>query len=413
MPASYVAQGGTFKKIKTMHRYSTSQGWRKVKAAWIYTAGAWAKVFTSGATVAKGANCVLLLHGEDFTDDSWTPKTGITTAGSTTIEADCKFGEGSMRFAGTGSSVRVPYSNDFLFGTGDFTIDFWLKRNGSQANGGGPFTTGPAGLGYTKMFWSTNRLQVEVGSVGLAPVTATTVPDLTWTHVALVRSGTTLRLFLNGTVATFGSISAGVSAGATGFWLGSADIGGTAGLNGWIDEFRIQKGVAQWTAAFVPPLYPYGEEDVAPDPVSFRYVNWYITETATTLIAAAQASEFRMLLNGTPVATTPTVTQFGGFSGSSAEDFTKLATGILTDKWCDTGFNARGFANLIFDYGSPISFNGYQYATANDEVGRDPRDWLLQGSNDGINWTLLHAVSGYSSTSSRQTWNPPVAIPLE
>jgi len=73
-----------------------------------------------------------------------------------------------------------------------------------------------------------------------------------WNHVAVSRSGTSLKMFFNGTsVATatnstsFGSASSGVFVGAY--------YDGTYPLNGYIDDLRITKGYARYTANFTAP----------------------------------------------------------------------------------------------------------------------------------------------------------------
>jgi hypothetical protein len=74
----------------------------------------------------------------------------------------------------------------------------------------------------------------------------------TWAHVALTRSGTSMRLFING-VQVGGTYSS-----AANFSDGLCVIGkeSTSAINwfsGYMDEFRVTKGVARYTSAFTPP----------------------------------------------------------------------------------------------------------------------------------------------------------------
>jgi hypothetical protein len=89
---------------------------------------------------------------------------------------------------------------------------------------------------------------------------ATAVAQNVWTHVALVRSGTTLNFFINGalvsSVTCAGTIPDRAARFAVG-GLGNYETGGTGGVNGerwlgYLDEFRLTKGVARYSGAFTP-----------------------------------------------------------------------------------------------------------------------------------------------------------------
>ena len=50
----------------------------------------------------------------------------------------------------------------------------------------------------------------------------------------------------------------------------------------------------------------------------------------------------------------------------------------------------------------PVKITGYAWSVADDYPERDPATWRLQGSNDGQNWTDIHAVRGFNATGARQ-----------
>lgn len=72
----------------------------------------------------------------------------------------------------------------------------------------------------------------------------------TWSHIAYTRVGQTYRLFLNGALVGSGTFQYGISAGRY------IEIGGKAGngATGYVDDFRVTKGIARYTANFTPPL---------------------------------------------------------------------------------------------------------------------------------------------------------------
>jgi hypothetical protein len=224
----------------------------------------------------------LLLHcdGADasttFTDSEITPKT-VTANGNAQIDtAQSKFGGASALFDGTGDYLSLANSADWDMGTGDFTIDFWIRRNGSQGvqtgiwgpatnagtGWGVNFGDTGAGLGTTNgivLFTRTGGGNtVRCNSAGVI------ISDATWTHIAVVRSGNTATIYYDG--------AAVQSASVTGITFDSAGTGAVIGrrltddnaqyFNGWIDEFRVSKGVARWTANFTPPTSAYSLDGV-------------------------------------------------------------------------------------------------------------------------------------------------------
>lgn len=99
-----------------------------------------------------------------------------------------------------------------------------------------------------------------------------------------------------------------------------------------------------------------------------------------------------------------TVTNPGG-NNPVGEEPSKLVDGNLTTKALDLNFVSNGnVTNFIFQFTSAKAFNGYRWATANDEEGRDPKSWTIAGSNNGTTWTTLHTVSGFSTTVTRNTY---------
>ncbi len=61
-----------------------------------------------------------------------------------------------------------------------------------------------------------------------------------------------------------------------------------------------------------------------------------------------------------------------------------LVDGNLSTKWLDLNN-----APVVFDFGTPTTIDFYRFTTANDIPDRDPMRWSLEGSDDGIEWTLI------------------------
>jgi hypothetical protein len=163
-----------------------------------------------------------------------------------------KFGTASLSLDGDGDYAFVQSNNDFAFGTGDFTVEGWVYRSvsGSQRNIFDFRTTSPQSVPLVGVssaglpFYNVDGSSVIVGAVA-APVGE-------WFHLAASRQGTETRLFLNG-----------VQAGSTftdntDYQPAPLHIGarwdGTIALNGFIDDVRVIKGTAVYTANFTPPI---------------------------------------------------------------------------------------------------------------------------------------------------------------
>lgn len=140
---------------------------------------------------------------------------------------------------------------------------------------------------------------------------------------------------------------------------------------------------------------------------SYTYYRWQITEAKTTPPVAncVQASEFRFTLNGADQSMTGVSVTNPGGNNPIGEEPPKLIDNNLNTKGLDLNFVSNGYVtNFIFQFPSAVGFNGYRWATANDEESRDPKSWTVAGSTNGSTWTTLHTVNGFTATTARFTW---------
>lgn len=212
------------------------------------------------------ADEVLLLHmdgpdnGVTFIDE-----TGkiVSTAGNVcTKTGQKKFGTASAYFDGTGDYLTIGSSTDFAFGTGDFTIDGWIYPTIVNENSGGIFSSMLTGYSGYGLMLRVSGLTIQ-SFTGAGAGVYITLPPYTlpsansWYHIAIVRFGNTLYLYVNGIMRS--SISClGMNLTNTGAVIGSSYVDiNTYIFTGYIDELRVSKGIAQWTANFTPPIAPY------------------------------------------------------------------------------------------------------------------------------------------------------------
>lgn len=216
----------------------------------------------------------LLLHGNGtngsttITDSSPTPKT-VTAVGNAQIStAQSKFGGASLLFDGNGDYLNIPDSIDWNL-PGDFTVEAWVYLTAYSASylgafgativsqyfsnaGQGPDQGWQLRINGTASSYTT--INVYTGRTDLN--FATTVSLNAWTHVAVTRSGSSIRAFVNGTQAgsTITNSDPFTESTTRQLWIGGLnDPTYRFWLSGYIDDLRITKGVARYTTNFTPP----------------------------------------------------------------------------------------------------------------------------------------------------------------
>lgn len=203
----------------------------------------------------------------DFTNagifDS-TKKNNLITAGDAKVSnAVVKYGSGAMYFDGAGDVLYVPHSNNLIFGSSDFTIEFWVYHTNISGTYRTIFskrpTTSAAG-GYKGIvidLYNGNyniNITFNGSTWAINPGNITPAVLNTWEHIALVRSGSTFTFYKNGvnlyTTTNSGTIFDDTVSRVT---IGADSESTTYYMNGYLDDLRITKGVARYTSNFTPP----------------------------------------------------------------------------------------------------------------------------------------------------------------
>jgi hypothetical protein len=198
------------------------------------------------APLSPITNTTLLLKGANAGIYDRFFKTDVETQGSSAVSTSIK--KFNASYFMNGGSGLTSNANAFAFGTGDFTMEAWIYPT-ATAYSAGTFIliSSPAGgvvWGYQ------NATTFGLASNGGAwLVTTTTLPTLnTWSHVAVTRSGTSIRLFLNGTLLATATSAISYPPAIT--YIGHPTTAYT--FPGYIEDLRITKGTARYTATFTP-----------------------------------------------------------------------------------------------------------------------------------------------------------------
>jgi hypothetical protein len=189
----------------------------------------------------------------------------LAVAGNTQIStAQNKFGGSSAYFDGTGDYLRLGSAGDFAFGSDNWTVEGWIRPTNNLSGYKVLYNHNDNG---TDRSWFTIQLEnATLKSWGTTSTGSWSVySDLsfgslsvdTWYHFALVRDGSTMRAFLNGTQIN--------TASCTGWVIPAQTAGATLSAvpasywYGWMDEIRISN-TARYTAAFTPSTTAFTQD---------------------------------------------------------------------------------------------------------------------------------------------------------
>jgi hypothetical protein len=181
----------------------------------------------------------------------------LETVGNAQVSTSVKkYGTGSLAFDGNGDSLLTPSNVAISAWFGNFTVECWIYLNNISSNGAVVWTNSTSvSDGMTSTYIKTDG-SINTGRVGVNEFSSSTgvLTTSTWYHFALVRNGSSVVMYINGNSVATGSTSnletSTIKPITLGRWYQTAQADY---LNGYIDDFRITKGLARYTANFTPP----------------------------------------------------------------------------------------------------------------------------------------------------------------
>lgn len=211
----------------------------------------------------------LLIHfnGADgataYTTEDTATRT-VTFGGTAQLDtAQKEFGASSLLLDGDSDYVTVPDSADWTFLTGDFTIEKWVRFVDKTADQ----------ILIGQMADANNRWQLYIreggklafyaiiGSAVKAEYVTNAILSINndeWHHLAVVRTTTSIKMFLDGVPLTITESTAIASNSLTdlgaALTIGYYPVSSNAYFGGWIDEVRVTKGLARYTVDFSATL---------------------------------------------------------------------------------------------------------------------------------------------------------------
>lgn len=237
---------------------------------------------SGGSGDANFANVTLLLHGDTgLSDSSSYARAPTSSAGVSASSADIKFGAGSIRArskydSGTGGWLLFE-SRDFsngtssvpVIGTGDYTIEWWMKLQDYSWNSGyGDIlfdlwnlgSVDPRGPRLLVGFRNDASMRILEGS-DIQDTSASSIPVDSWCHIAICRASGTRRVYINGSLALTASSSHDFSGTRFVLFTNCDDISqGTSGhFTGYLDEFRITRAARYTDTTLTVPSVAFSD----------------------------------------------------------------------------------------------------------------------------------------------------------
>lgn len=209
------------------------------------------------------SNNSIVLHGDGsnggttFLDSSFNRFAPTSTTGATTSTTQSKFGSTSISFSGSNAGIIYGANGIFNMHALDFTIEAWCYFIDTSVNIRELYGQSTGGISFNRN--ASNVINLSQANVGVLATGTTTITANVWHHLALSRAGTALKLWLDGnqeaSVTNSTNFDNNTDNGPTG--IGNALSGASFSMNGFIDDFRVTKGFARYTAAFTPPSRPH------------------------------------------------------------------------------------------------------------------------------------------------------------
>ncbi len=251
--------------------------------AYLYNSGS-ARLNTSqNNSITNGLVGLWSFNGADISGTTAYDRSGSGNNGTLTngpLPTSGKLGQ-ALNFWPNGSDTNAyvtmgdPSSGALDFGSGDFSVGFWMKGQGYANQGSGvnaPISkqnsnTGTA-AGYAFYYASTNLMRFAIGNGATAYATTqsvSTTADNQWHYYSGLRSGSTMYLYVDGIFISSAAVS-GSTSNAIPFYVSAGGTVADRNINGSIDEVRVYNRAL--SAGEIQSLYDLGASDKVNSAVS-------------------------------------------------------------------------------------------------------------------------------------------------
>ena len=180
----------------------------------------------------------------------------LTSYGAISVSSSVErfSGEKSISISiGAGGHIRTPKIADYDFGNGNCTVEAWVYP--TVVNGTHVFASSYNGSNGWWFRIQGSYLQCGIGDNTITTRTSSTVPENTWSHVAMCQNSGYVTLYLNGNSGGSQVLNSGALTSTNPTFTIGELANGSYGqfFNGYMSNLRLTKAVARYTANFTPP----------------------------------------------------------------------------------------------------------------------------------------------------------------
>ncbi len=290
--------------------------------------------------------------------------------------------------------------------TGDFTLEAWVKPPATVADGGTFYIAERAGVFrlYLLVSGGTNLIARFDQGVGVNTMSTGALTLNAWSHIAVSRSGTSTRFYLNGTEVT--SINASLSASSNVVYIGGASSFFSAKQT-LIDEVRFSN-IARYTSNFT--INPLKHGELGSDANTVFYFNFNDNTQVPTEDAGPNSLATTNGKSGSNLMTTSNYTSVTDLSQAAVFDNPPVATADGTAGWANA--NAK---NLYVSYDDNYVYLGSEVVASpwmawafiiNTKAGGGSTDsWARSINYDHVNKPDYIARGHFGGYAEIHVWN--------
>ena len=279
----------------------------------------------------------------------------------------------SVDFDGSGDTLQIAQHADLGFGTGDYTVEFWIKFRNLTTQVAQVDLTGATTADMWQIYNTADgkiHLYRKVSGSGSTILSSGSLSDRAdgggqWFHIAVTRASNTTRLYVNGT-------SVATTTDTTNYPAATFTIANRKGLdltdcNCLVSNVRIVKGTAVYTSSFRPPTEP-------------------LTNITNTKLLCCNNSS----TTGSTV-TPGTITANGDPTASTDSPFDDPAAHVFGESGSESVIKCGSFTT---------NSNG----VATIDLGWEPQWVLHKASSASGGWSLIDNMRGWPVEGINTTW---------
>jgi hypothetical protein len=294
---------------------------------------------------------------------------------------------GSVFFtAASAQLLSLPSSGGFVFGTGDFTIEFWA--NWAIVGASAPGNVITTNINTTGLSIYITNSALNIARLNVAADLAVSVSQVTgrWDHYAFVRISGTAYIYKNGVLIGSGVVSTNYA--QNGLTIGT-DLNRSGYTTGYLSNVRIVKGIGVYTGAFTPPTRSLNTlQPAAANTAALTDASRTSLLLRTLKTNVYDDSIYNAAITKLPAATPTPSTKQNPFLSSNTGYFSGFFNGssrLTTATNAAFTFGTGDFTIETWIYQTISSVSNYMIIVQ-DNLYSSAGGWALYSYNNGLNF---------------------------